>query len=379
MSWENYPSEYWNQDLVSQNIQSLKQGAVDLPDSISGLNYPVSKYPSNYRLLNFHSWRPYITDPNYMLALVSENVLGTMQSEVFVNYNRNEHSTQVGTAAVYGALYPWINAGIDYTINRNALFKGQTVYWNEGEGRLGLVLPLNVSKGFWLTRLQLATNIVYNQRFYQGVYKDSFDSRGFAYINPSFLFTNQTQIAKKQIYPSWAQAVFFLYDQTVTTFPSHQLLGTGSFYFPGLSSTHSFVLDAAFQQRDSLNHVRFSNNFPFSRGYTAENFYQIYRLGGNYHFPIVYPDWGFANMLYFLRLRANLFYDYTQVRDYYRNGAPFNALYRSFGTEIYLDTKWWNQLQISFGIRYSRLIDPDFGGRGPNQWELILPVNILSQ
>jgi len=46
---------------------------------------------------------------------------------------------------------------------------------------------------------------------------------------------------------------------------------------------------------------------------------------------------------------------------------------------VYFDTKWWNQLTISFGIRYSRLLDPDFGGRGPNQWELILPLNLLSQ
>ena len=379
ISWEEYPLENWTQELGSQHIQSLKKGAIDLPDSISGLNYPVSKYSSNYRLLNFHSWRPYITDPNYMLAVVSENVLGTMQSELSVNYNRNEHSTQLGTAAVYGAFFPWFNAGVNYTFDRNALFRDQTVYWNEAEGRVGTVLPLNLSKGLWLTRLQVAANLIYNQRFYQGVYKDSFDSRGFAYTNPSLLFTNQTQIAKKQIYPSWAQAVFFLYDQTVTTFPSHQLLGTGNFYFPGLSRTHSLVINLSFQQRDSLNHVRFTNYFPFSRGYTAENFYQMYSLGGNYHFPIVYPDWGFANMLYFLRLRANVFYDYTQVKDYYPNGAPFNGLYRSFGTEIYLDTKWWNQLQISFGIRYSRLIDPDFGGRGPNQWELILPVNILSQ
>jgi len=47
---------------------------------------------------------------------------------------------------------------------------------------------------------------------------------------------------------------------------------------------------------------------------------------------------------------------------------------------MYFDTKWWNQLPISFGIRYSRLVDDNiFEVRGPNQWELILPLNILSQ
>ncbi len=105
----------------------------------------------------------------------------------------------------------------------------------------------------------------------------------------------------------------------------------------------------------------------------------MYRLAANYHLPLVYPDWGFGNLIYFLRIRANLFYDYTNAQDFYTNGDDFNAVFRSFGTEIYFDTKWWNQLPISFGIRYSRLLDPDFEGRGPNQWELILPLNLLSQ
>ena len=48
------------------------------------------------------------------------------------------------------------------------------------------------------------------------------------------------------------------------------------------------------------------------------------------------------------------------------------------GTEINLDTKWWNQVNVSFGVRYSYLLDPDlFGGSGRNRWEIILPVNIF--
>jgi hypothetical protein len=105
----------------------------------------------------------------------------------------------------------------------------------------------------------------------------------------------------------------------------------------------------------------------------------MYRLAGNYDMPLFYPDWGMGNMLYFLRIRANLFYDWTHVQDFSGPGSQFLADYRSLGTEIYFDTKWWNQLSISFGIRYSRLLDPDFAGRGPNQWELILPLNLLSQ
>jgi hypothetical protein len=44
------------------------------------------------------------------------------------------------------------------------------------------------------------------------------------------------------------------------------------------------------------------------------------------------------------------------------------------------DTKWWNEINISFGIRYSRLLDEDlYGSSGHNRWEIVLPVNLLDQ
>ena len=128
-----------------------------------------------------------------------------------------------------------------------------------------------------------------------------------------------------------------------------------------------------------MHQVSFSDNFPFSRGYSAENFYQLYRLSANYHFPLAYPDWGFGGIVYFLRIRANAFYDYTHALDFFNSGTKFLQQYRSFGSEIFFDTKWWNELPVSFGIRYSHLLDPDIEGRRPNQWELILPINLLSK
>jgi hypothetical protein len=169
------------------------------------------------------------------------------------------------------------------------------------------------------------------------------------------------------------------YNRAVTTLQGNQFLASGYLYLPGIFLTNNLVLAAAFQQHDSLRQVSFSDNFPFSRGYSAENFYQLYRFSANYHFPLAYPDWGFAGIVYFLRVRANVFFDYTHALDFFKNGDKFLQQYRSFGTEIFFDTKWWNELPVSFGIRYSRLLDPDIQGRGPNQWELILPLNLLSK
>jgi hypothetical protein len=106
----------------------------------------------------------------------------------------------------------------------------------------------------------------------------------------------------------------------------------------------------------------------------------MYKWGINYHLPLALPDWGFANIFYLLRVRANLFYDDTHVKDFYTNRTIFLADFRSTGTEINFDTKWWNEVRVSFGIRYSRLLDKDmYGGKGYNRWEIIVPVNILNK
>lgn len=155
---------------------------------------------------------------------------------------------------------------------------------------------------------------------------------------------------------------------------------SANIYFPGLFKNHSLVIDGAWLQKDSLRQINFSSAFPFSRGYEGTNFYRMTRWGANYHFPLLYPDAGFGNILYVLRVRANLFYDETSVKDFKQNRQELTASFRSAGTEITFDTKWWNQVKVSFGFRYSYLFDQDvFGNSNPHRWEIILPVNIFNQ
>ena len=42
----------------------------------------------------------------------------------------------------------------------------------------------------------------------------------------------------------------------------------------------------------------------------------MYKWGVDYHLPLFYPDAGFANILYLLRVRASLFYDDTRRRTF---------------------------------------------------------------
>jgi len=371
---------------IPENASDFQINGVEKPDNdllknVKDSSHPVNNYSKTFHLFNFHSRRPYIDDPDYTFSFVSQNILNTMQAEAFVGYNRNEGYTQFGLNAIYGQFFTVLRLGTDYTIDRNVRLANRPnrVYWDEWESRIGFAFPFNLTKGRSFTNLDLSSDFVYNKRYFKGYYKDSFDNRSLGYLNNTIQFTNQIQQAKKQIYPRLAQTILLNYKGEVTGIEARQFLGSASLYLPGLFITHSLVLQGAFQGRDSLRNVIYSNSFPFSRGYEAASFYRMWKLGANYHLPLLYPDWGFGNILYFLRIRANLFYDFTRAKDFNTARQLVYRDFRSYGTEIYFDTRWWNQLPISFGIRYSHLLDPDLEGRAPNQWELVLPVNLLSR
>src|SRR5213078_1014943 len=106
---------------------------------------------------------------------------------------------------------------------------------------------------------------------------------------------------------------------------------------------------------------------------------RMWRLSADYHFPLIYPDWGVGNILYLQRIRANLFYDLQRL---YSNNKKNTADLRSAGFGLYVDTKWWNQYPLTFGFRISHLLDDDLLNRtgmpaGTNVFEFILPVSII--
>jgi len=189
-------------------------------------------------------------------------------------------------------------------------------------------------------------------------------------------YSSQVQQAKQQIFPRWGQRFSLQYQSQIGQYTAWQFLATGSLYLPGFVNGDCLVLNGAYQSRDTLRQYSYSNHFPFSRGYSAVDYPgNSWKLGINYHLPLAYPDWGFGNLFYLLRARANIFYDFTRGKSL-RSGLTTD--FASTGCEIYLDTRWWNQQSLSLGIRYSRLLNAPFGpSSSPHVWEIILPVNLF--
>ncbi|MGI8952491.1 MAG: TolB family protein [Chitinophagaceae bacterium] len=342
--------------------------------NVSTANFSISKYSKFFHPFNFHSWQPNYADPDFSFTLYGENVLSTLQTQLYYTYNRNEEYSKIGYSTVFGGFYVQPVLNVSETFQRNAQLNDTSFYWNEFTASAGLQLPLNLSGGKQYRNLFLSSTYNIDNVRWTGFAKQRLNNINFNYVESRLQYTAQIQKAVQQIYPHWAQSFLFQYRNIINKYSAHQFLASANFYLPGFLKTHSIVLSAAYQSRDTMNEYSFSNDFPFSRGYVKVDFPQMWKLGANYHFTLFYPDWGFGNIVYFQRIRANAFYDFTNAKSL-RTGNQFQ--FRTVGVEIYFDTKWWNQQPVSFGVRYNRLLDYKLLSEQPNQWEIILPVNLF--
>ncbi|MEO8405158.1 MAG: hypothetical protein ABI480_11195 [Chitinophagaceae bacterium] len=373
--WTKMPAITTDSTILTYGVSHTGDVRAIIPGIMSSRLYPVSKYSKGTKLLNFHSWRPYYEDPEFTFSLYGENVLNTLETEIYYLYNRDDKTSAAGFNATYAKWFPYLSIGSQYTFNRQARAGNKVKQWDQTDSRIGLSVPLN-----WVTNkvyngLNAGTNFFYRRDFNKGIYKDTFTTVQFSYLQHFISWGQQVEMATQHLFPHLGYNVSFEYRHAVTNYKSWQDIARGVLYLPGFLPTHSLVLTGAYQETDTLNAL-FGNRYPYPRGYNEAYFSRMFGGAVNYHFPIFYPDWGFGNILYLQRVRGNLFYDFTRV---FSTNKKASADQRSIGGELFVDTKWWNQYPLTFGIRMSYLLDRDFytGQSRVNIFEFVLPVSII--
>jgi hypothetical protein len=291
-------------------------------------------------------------------------------------YNENEQSHKIGANGNLSVWYPWIVGGTDYTFSRSYQDNTRDIRWNEWNGHIGLRLPLNFTNGKFYRQLDLST-----QLYGVGVYYDAksvplFANNHVSYLQQQIVYSAYSQQAVQHIYPHLGISTRILNQVAIGNTRASQFLLVGQTYLPGFGRNHSIVTSLSYQRRDTLQQYIYANSFSMARGYDALNYPRMWKATFNYHMPLLYPDMGVANIVYVQRIRSNFFYDAMWVKSL-RTGIKTGL--RSTGVEIFFDTKWWNQQPVTFGVRYSRLIDADqFVNKiNPNRWEFILPMNLI--
>jgi hypothetical protein len=342
--------------------------------------FNVKHYKKSTRLVNIHSWRPYYEDPVFTYSLYGENILNTLQTEAYYLYNQDEKTSTAGINVVYGGWFPYLHLGSEFTFDRKGLTANRPRRWNQLDTRAGLSVPLNITRGRSFKNLNIGSFFVLRNEFNKDFFKDSIGNTTFSYLWHTVSFTQQVQRAVQHIYPRLGYSAAINHRHAISSYEGYQFIGSAAIFLPGLAQVHNLVLTGAFQQRDTLQAL-FSNRFAAARGYA--DYYRtgagsrMWRLSGNYHLPLLIPDWGFGNILYLQRIRGNIFYDYQRL---YSDNKKNYANLKSAGAELFVDTKWWNQYQLSFGIRLSHLLDDDplaGNAKGSNLIEFILPVSII--
>lgn len=339
---------------------------------------PVSTYKKSFQLFNFHSARPIADDPEYGYTFFSDNILSSFSNALTYTYNRNEQSHTIGFSGIFAGWYPILSVGAEAGFNRNIdTAVGKPPYnYNDAKINTLLYIPLSFTGGKTNKYLSFGAGFNAEQLLYRGIGKNIFNNKAFQYGNAFISFSNQSRYALQNVYPRWAQSISGTYEYAFNFLDSRKFVGNLNLYFPGLFTNHSLLLQAAYQKRDTMPDI-FSNNFPYSRGYLALSTRQMYKLAANYQLPLLYPDWGVGNIIFFQRVRANAFFDYTNARARV-SGILTDIINRSTGAEIFFDTKIWNSLPLSFGVRYAHLLDTDLRDPGAlNRWEIILPINII--
>jgi hypothetical protein len=338
---------------------------------------PVTKYPKSFRLFNSHSWRPVADDPEYGYRVYSDNILSSLKNTVTYTYNRTDRSHTLGFNAMFAGWFPVLSAGLEESFNRtlDTAF-GKSVSFNAATLTAGITIPLRFVGGRTSKFLSFGGSYKSEQYYYRGVGKNVFTNKAINYMDAFLSYSNSSQRARQHVNPRWAQSLSVDYRDAFNFRNSHKFVAHASFYFPGIGRNHSLVINTAYQNRDTLPDL-FSKNFSYSRGYEALSTRRMYNLGVNYQLPVLYPDWGFANILYFQRIRANGFYDYTNAKARVNNVLT-EVKNSSTGAEIYFDTKIWNAYPVSFGIRFSHLLDTDLlNPTVKNRWEIIIPIGLI--
>ena len=243
--------------------------------------------------------------------------------------------------ALYGpqnmmlAYYPAVPAGIDLALK--PYFSIST----------SLSLPMVVSSGYWYGALTPSVEYFYSNGLIlrpDETTRTASLVRGVERLSFGAAYSGQARMARKEFLPRWGVAVRAGYAMNPTNndFRSYWSAFVRT-YLPGIVRPHSTTLRFAWQQTVGSGDLMFHSKEVFPRG-AVYNFATRRWVAGSldYQLPVWYPEGGIPSIIYFKRVRINLFADYARWQDLsgegegVNNGGKWHPLF-SYGGDIILD------------------------------------------
>jgi len=296
----------------------VDEEAVDFDfQSDTTLTYQSEPYKKGLHIFNFHSWAPaYI---NYMdgengagISFMSQNDLSTATTIIGYKYDMAENTGKVTLDFSWQAWYPMIDLKISQGARAAYTGGDSSVRYNFNETIIsgGLTLPLIFTggkyyKGFRLQAFTSWYNITNNTLPDEDRLTGTIQS-----LDYSFYAYRLIKQSSKDLFPRWGQSITGSYRHSPlgdNNLGSIVSVGT-RFYFPGLIRHHGIRIDLNLQYKYEGSYS-YSNQINLPRGYDYINAEQLALFALNYKFPVAYPDFALGPLIYFKRLKANVFFD----------------------------------------------------------------------
>ncbi len=327
--------------------------------------YPVSekKYRSG---LKFHSWGIYPLLTLLDINVMADNYLKTMSLQAGYLYNINENTHGGYLSFSYAKYFPVFSlAALYMQNNRTYQFSdGSSEYlaWNEFSMNAGLSFPLNFSRGIYYRRLNLGLGA--NFKYIDNKPIRSLDETGSGTFTPLYIsakFSNTRRYAYRDIAPKYGQILALDYTQIFDydDYDGFLFSARSAFYFPGIFHNNSIKLSAGFERQVEFNADNYQSLYYFSskmsmpRGYDAQTLDWVYKLTGDYKFPLLYPDLSVGPLVYIKRITAGVFYDYA--KGYLgQSSAEYNSMGGSLSFRVNI---FRIRYPIEIGVQYARLIE----------------------
>ncbi len=321
------------------------------------LTYPTMPYRAAAHLLNVHTWGFDFEDPVITFRALSTNVLNNLEASAGIDYNYDLERFAPFIRVTYAGLFPQFTVQGN-TYSREAVIADTTRNWRETNLSGFISADLNFSSGMY--QRSLVPLIGLNQTETSGDLDFSLLS---ALARITFL--NRRLQARKNLFTRNGQYLQLRYSESLNRLQAQQMQVRSALALPGIGINHNLILHADYKADLEDADFQFTTGFSH-RGYGVVPGDKLWRLSANYHFPLWYPDWGFAGLFYIYRIRSTFFYEYTsaQVEEELANRS-------SAGVEVVLDLNLVNATSATIGIRYAH---PLSGELNAGQFELFIPA-----
>lgn len=367
--WYNYQTSTGIQ-IRKKKLSDCIFKEIEIPPSKDELNSPLEQraaHTANVQInpagpynnpFRIYSWTVRPDEGGNVFRVLGKNILGTLSATSAYSYQLSEKSHSISNNISIGSMYPVITASLANTYGRNISrlnSKQDSIRWNETGLRIGASVPLTYFVHNQIINIQPSISFGQYSPHYKTGERKNYQSTQF--IRSAVSVSSQQRRALQHVSSRFAQSLTLQWSRAINNKADAVDLMT-SLNIPGIGKNHTVEFNLNMHQQLLSDPYRYPIPSRFISGYEAFSSDRFLWTRVAYHLPLAYPDFGIQGLLFLKRIRSRIFLE-KMHNIVNRNPKNLEINYRSIGTELLLDGNLFNALPVSFGLRYSHLLDKD--------------------